>query len=70
MAADAEGGARAGDGYGFIESGAVGHEGGGGQGAGVVEFGDGSVDAGGETEVVGVEDEARRHREVVVRVVR
>jgi hypothetical protein len=34
-----------------------------------VELGDGAVDAGGETEVVGVEDEARRHREVIERAV-
>jgi hypothetical protein len=35
-----------------------------------VEFGDGTVDAGGETEVVGVDDEARRHGEVVESVMR
>jgi hypothetical protein len=30
-----------------------------------VQFGDGAVDAGSETEVVGVEDEARGHREIL-----
>jgi peptidoglycan/LPS O-acetylase OafA/YrhL len=61
VAADAEGGMGAGDGDGVVEGGAVGHEGGGGEGAGVVELGDGAVDAWSEPEVVGVEDEAGGH---------
>jgi hypothetical protein len=62
VAADAERGGGAGDGDGVVEGGAVGHEGGGGEGSGGVEFGDGAVDAGGEAEVVSVEDEAGGHR--------
>jgi hypothetical protein len=46
-----------GEGDGVVKEGSGGHEGGGGKRAGVVELGDGPVDAGGETEVVGVDDE-------------
>jgi hypothetical protein len=62
VAADSEGRGGAGDGDGVVECGAVGHESGGGEGAGAMQFEDGAVDAGGETEVVGVEDEAGGHR--------
>ena len=61
VAADAEGRVRVGDGYGVVEGGAAGHEGGGGEGAEGVEFGDGAVDAAGEAEVVCIEDEAWGH---------
>jgi hypothetical protein len=61
VAADAEGGVAQGDFDGVVERGAGGHEGCGGERVGAVEFFDGSVDAGGEAEVVGVEDEARAH---------
>ncbi len=61
MAADAEGGVRAGELDGVVEGGAGGHEGGGGEDAGLMELDDGAVDAGGEAEVVGVDDEAWRH---------
>ena len=58
MAADAEGGPGEGERDGVREGRTRGHEGGGGEGAGVVELGDGAVDARGEAEVVGVDDEA------------
>ena len=44
-------------GDGIVEEGGCGHEGGGGERVGAVEFGDGAVDAGSEAEVVGVDDE-------------
>ena len=62
VTANAEGRVRAGDCDGVVERGAGGHEGSGGECACGMEFGDGAVDAGGETEVVGVEDEAGGHR--------
>ena len=62
MAATAEGGVGAGDGDGVVEGWAGGHEGGGGEDSGGVEFADGAVDGRGEAEVVGVEDEAGGHR--------
>ena len=69
VAADAERGLRVGDADGVVKGRAVGHEGGGGESAGGVQFGDGAIDAGGEAEVVGVEDEARGHRSGVICVV-
>ena len=62
VAAYAEGGIGVGDGDGVVEGWAGGHQGGGGEGAGLMELGDGAVDAGGEAEVVRVDDEAGRHR--------
>jgi len=59
--ADAEGGMGMGDGDGVVEGVAGGHEGGGGEGTGLVEFADGAVDALSEAEVVCVEDEAGGH---------
>ncbi len=61
VAADAEGGVGAGDGDGVVEGWAGGHESGGGEGAGLMELGDGAIDARGEAEVVCVDDEAGRH---------
>jgi hypothetical protein len=61
VAADAEGGMGEGEGDGVVEGEAVGHEGGGGEDAAQVEFKDGAIDAEGEAEVVGVEDEAGGH---------
>jgi len=61
VAADAECGVGVGDGDGVVEGGAGGHEGCGGEGAGLMEFGDGAVDAWGEAEVVRVDDEAGSH---------
>ncbi len=65
VAADAKRGVLAGEGGGFFEGGACGHEGGGGEAAGLIELDDGAVDAGGETEVVGVEDETCGHWVIV-----
>ncbi len=48
----------AGKSYGFVQLGAPGHHAGGGDDAALVRFGDGAVDARGEAEVVGVDDEA------------
>ena len=56
VATDAECGIGEGDGDGVVKCGAGGHEGCGGEGASLMELGDGAVDAGGETEVVRVED--------------
>lgn len=57
VAADAEGGAREGQRDRVGEGCAVGHQGGGGEDTGVVELGDGAVDAWREAKVVGVDDE-------------
>jgi hypothetical protein len=54
VAAGFEGGVVVGEANGIVKERAGGHEGGGGEGAGGVEFDDGAVDAGGEAEVVGV----------------
>jgi hypothetical protein len=48
---------------GVVEGGTGGHQGCRHYGTGIVEFGDGTVDAGRETEVVRVDDEARLHRD-------
>lgn len=56
MAADFEGGMGAGGLDGVVEERAGGHESGRGERAGLVELGDGAVDARGEAEVVGVDD--------------
>ncbi len=61
MAADAEVGVTADYGDGVSEGWAGGHEGGGGEDAGLVELFDGAVDAGSQAEVVGVDDELRGH---------
>ena len=61
MAADAEGRVGVGDGDGVVECGAGGHEGGGGEDSGLMELGDGTIDAGCEAEVVCVDDEAGGH---------
>jgi len=63
VAAYAEGGEGAGDGYGVFERGASGHEGGGGESFGLVEFRNGAVDARGKAEVVRVDDKAGSHEE-------
>ena len=60
MAADSEGGMGVGDGDGVVERGAVGHQRGGGEAPGGMEFCDSAIDARSEAEVVGVEDEACR----------
>ena len=60
MAADTELRMSTCDGDGVVKCGAGGHEGCGGERAGGGEFGDGAIDAAGEAEVVGVEDEAHR----------
>ena len=57
VAADAEAGVAMGDGDGVREGRAVGHQGCGGEDACVMELGDGAVDACGEAEVIGVDDE-------------
>ena len=64
VAADAEGRVGVGDGDGVVEGRAGGHEGGGGEGAGLVKLGDGAVDAGSEAEVVRVDDESGSHRDL------
>lgn len=61
VTADAEVGVAVGNGDGIGEGGAGGHEGGGGEDAGLVELFDGAVDAVGQAEVVGVDDELRGH---------
>ena len=66
MAPHSQLGVGEGDLDGVLECGAGGHEGGRGEDAGGVEFGDGAVDAEGEAEVVGVEDEAGGHAGVIV----
>lgn len=65
VAADAERGVCMGVGDGVGEGGTGSHEGGGGEGTGLVELGDGAVDAGCETEVVCIEDEAEGHGLIV-----
>src|SRR5882757_11484388 len=65
MAAYAERWIGVGDGDGVVEGGAGCHEGGGGEGLGLVKFCDGAIDAGSEPEVVGVDDESGRHRNIV-----
>ena len=57
VAADFELWIGVGDGDGVVKEGPGGHESGGGERAGAMEFDDGAVDAGGEAEVVGVGDE-------------
>jgi hypothetical protein len=57
VAANFEGGVVVGAADGIVKEGAGGHEGGGGEGAGGVEFDDGAIDAGGEAEVVSVDEE-------------
>lgn len=61
VAADGERGVGVGDGDGVVEGVAGGHEGGGGEDAGLVELADGAIDAWSEAEVVGVDDEAGGH---------
>ena len=61
MATDAEGRVSAGNGYGVLEGGACRHEGGGRENSRLVKFDDGTIDAGGEAEVVCVDDEAGGH---------
>jgi hypothetical protein len=61
VAADAERWVRARDGDGVVKGGASGHQRGGGEDSGGVEFADSAIDARGEAEVVGVEDEAGGH---------
>ena len=61
VAADAKARVATRDGNGIVESGARGHEGGGGEHAGPVELFDGAVDAGSQAEVIGVDDETRGH---------
>src|SRR5205814_7517124 len=51
-----------GDGDGVVEGGAGGHEGGGGEGVGVVKLCDGAIDTASKAEVVRVDDESGRHR--------
>jgi hypothetical protein len=63
MTTDPERGPCKGESYSVVERGAGGHEGGGGNGAGIVQLGDGTVDAGRETEVVRIDDEANCHRD-------
>ncbi len=62
VAADAESRVGMGDGDGVLECGAGGHQGGGGEGFGLVKLHDGTVDAWSEAEVVRVDDESGRHR--------
>src|SRR5258708_27474745 len=52
---------RLGDGDGVLEGGAGGHQGGGGEGFGLVKLRDSAIDARSEAEVVGVDDESRSH---------
>jgi hypothetical protein len=61
VAADTDGGIGAGESGGIIEGGAGGHERGGGKGSAAVKLDDGAIDAGGEAEVVCVDDEAGGH---------
>ena len=61
VATDTERGVGEGDGDRVVEGGAVRHERGGGDGAGLMQFEDGAVDAAGQAEVVCVDDEARGH---------
>ena len=61
MAAEAEVRIGSSDGDGIVKGGTAGHDGCGGEGAGLVELGDGAVDAWGEAEVVSVDDETGGH---------
>ena len=63
VTADAEGGTCEGECDGVVESRAVGHQGCGGDRAGVVQLGDGAVNAGRETEVVRIDNEPSCHRD-------
>ena len=63
VAADAKGGPCESERYSIIEGSAGGHQGCGRDGTGVMELGDGAVDAGRETEVVRVDDEASLHKD-------
>ena len=63
VATDAEAVMGAGDADGIVERRTAGHERGGGEYPGLVQFGDGAIDAGGEAKVVSVEDEACGHGE-------
>jgi len=57
VAADAERGCREGELDGFFGGWGMGHERSAGESSGVVQLEDGAIDTGGQTEVVGVEDE-------------
>lgn len=61
MTAYAEGRVRMGDADGVVKSGPAGHQSGGGEGVGLVEFRDGTVNAEGESKVICIKDKARRH---------
>ena len=67
VAADAERGVLPGDVDGIGKGRAGGHEGGGGEDAGLMELGDGAVDAGREAEVVGIEDQRDAHASTIAR---
>lgn len=60
MASDLESGVVVSEADGIVKEGASSHEGGGGERAGLMEFDDGAVDAGGEAEVVGVDEQHER----------
>jgi hypothetical protein len=60
---DTEGGPREGKHDSIVEGAAGGHQGCGGDSAGIVQLGDGAVDTGRETEVVRIDDEASLHRD-------
>jgi hypothetical protein len=62
VTAYAEGGIGVGDGDGVIECSACSHQRGGGEGFGLMELRDGTVDTGSEAEVVRVDDELGRHK--------
>ena len=65
MAADFETWVGVSESNGVVEEGSRGHEGGGGERAGAVEFDDGAIDPGGEAEIVGVDDEIAHWMSVV-----
>ncbi len=60
VAAHFEGGVVVGEADGVVKKRPGSHEGGGGESAGLVEFDDGAIDAGGEAEVVGVDEKGHR----------
>ena len=62
VTADAEGGACQGDGDSVVERGSGSHQCCGGDSTGVVQLGDGAIDAGREAEVIRIDDEANLHR--------
>ena len=62
VAADFKGGVGLGDGDGFDKKRGGSHEGRGGKRVALVEFSDGAIDAGGEAEVVGVDDEGHEEQ--------